>query len=140
MKPVTLSADGGEEQSCGLGRWIDLVFSAAAGAVLCVRPANSRIAVGRPGSDDHKVIQAMAEAFASESSDCQAVSDHDRRERSKHSPCLVLVKADLRSVVGDLECGRRADRRSCEELCCAVGASGLRGKSSKESPRRKSRA
>jgi len=45
-----------------------LVFSGAAGALYYVlRPVTLRIAVGPPGSDDHKVIQAMAEAFASES-------------------------------------------------------------------------
>jgi TRAP-type uncharacterized transport system substrate-binding protein len=45
-----------------------LVFGAAAGALYYVlRPVTLRIAVGPPGSDDHKVIQAMAEAFASES-------------------------------------------------------------------------
>ena len=45
-----------------------LVFGAAAGALYYVlRPTTLRIAVGPPGSDDHKVIQAMAEAFATES-------------------------------------------------------------------------
>src|ERR1700755_1833875 len=38
-----------------------LVFGAAAGALYYVlRPVTLRIAVGPPGSDDHKVIQAMA--------------------------------------------------------------------------------
>src|SRR5437667_2006437 len=45
-----------------------LVFCAAAGALYYVlQPEPLRIAVGPAGSDDHKVIQAMAEAFASES-------------------------------------------------------------------------
>jgi len=45
-----------------------LVFGAAAGALYyALRPVTLRIAVGPPGSDDHKVIQAMAEVFASES-------------------------------------------------------------------------
>ena len=45
-----------------------LVFGAAAGALYYVlQPTTLRIAVGPPGSDDHKVIQAMAEVFASES-------------------------------------------------------------------------
>jgi TRAP transporter TAXI family solute receptor len=45
-----------------------LTFGIAAGALYDVlRPVTLRIAVGPPGSDDHKVIQAMAEAFASES-------------------------------------------------------------------------
>ena len=45
-----------------------LVFCAAAGAMYyLLRPETLRIAVGPAGSDDHKVIQAMAEAFASDS-------------------------------------------------------------------------
>ncbi|MGY4480063.1 TAXI family TRAP transporter solute-binding subunit [Bradyrhizobium sp. USDA 3364] len=45
-----------------------LVFGAAAGALYyALRPEVLRIAVGPPGSNDHKVIQAMADAFASES-------------------------------------------------------------------------
>jgi TRAP transporter TAXI family solute receptor len=43
------------------------VFSAAAGALYYVlRPVTLRIAVGPSGSDDYKVIQAIAEAFDSE--------------------------------------------------------------------------
>src|SRR6476659_11135582 len=42
-----------------------LVFGAAAGALYyALQPITLRIAVGPSGSDDHKVIQAMAEAFA----------------------------------------------------------------------------
>ena len=45
-----------------------LVFGAAAGALYyALRPVTLRIAVGPPGSDDYKVIQALAEAFTSES-------------------------------------------------------------------------
>src|SRR6476646_3798994 len=45
-----------------------LVFAAAAGGLIyALRPATLRIAVGPPGSDDQKLIQAMADTFASES-------------------------------------------------------------------------
>lgn len=45
-----------------------LVFGIAAGALYYgLRPTTLRIAVGPPGSNDHKVIMAMSEAFASES-------------------------------------------------------------------------
>ena len=45
-----------------------VVFGAAAGGLYYVlRPQTLRIAVGPSGSDDHKVIEAMAETFASES-------------------------------------------------------------------------
>src|SRR5258705_11781649 len=44
-----------------------LLFGAAAGALYyALRPVTLRIAAGPPGSDDHKLIQAMAEAFAHE--------------------------------------------------------------------------
>jgi TRAP transporter TAXI family solute receptor len=45
-----------------------LIFGAAAGALYeALQPVTLRIAVGPPGSDDYKVIQATAEVFASES-------------------------------------------------------------------------
>lgn len=45
-----------------------VVFCAAAGALFyLLRPATLQIAVGPDGSDDHKVIQAAAAAFAAES-------------------------------------------------------------------------
>jgi hypothetical protein len=45
-----------------------LIFGAAAGALYyALQPVTLRIAVGPPGSDDHKVIQATAGAFARES-------------------------------------------------------------------------
>ncbi len=44
-----------------------LVFAAVAGtAFLFLRPTTLRIAVGPPGSDDQKLIQAMAQSFARE--------------------------------------------------------------------------
>lgn len=45
-----------------------LIFAAAAGALYyALQPEVLRIAVGPRGSDDHRVIQAMEDAFASES-------------------------------------------------------------------------
>jgi len=45
-----------------------LVFGAAGGTLYyALRPVMLRIAVGPPGSNDHKVIEAMAEAFGTES-------------------------------------------------------------------------
>src|ERR1700687_5813077 len=44
------------------------IFAAVPGAsFLLLRPVTLRIAVGPPGSDDQKLIQAMAQAFARES-------------------------------------------------------------------------
>ena len=44
-----------------------LLFSAAAGTLYYVlRPVTLRIAVGPPGSNDQKLIQALAQTFARE--------------------------------------------------------------------------
>jgi TRAP transporter TAXI family solute receptor len=46
-----------------------LIFAAIAGATfLLLRPTTLRIAVGPPGSDDQKLIQALAQSFAREGS------------------------------------------------------------------------
>ena len=46
-----------------------LIFGAAVGsAFLLLRPTNLRIAVGPPGSDDVKLIQALAQSFANDGS------------------------------------------------------------------------
>ena len=86
-----------------------LIFGAAAVALYyALQPVTLRIAVGPPGSDDHKVIQATAGAFASESS--QAVSYHDRRRgRSPRPAWCWQGRSCGRSWRSDA--GRRADRR-----------------------------
>src|SRR4051794_7972442 len=46
-----------------------LLFVAAGSALyLVLRPTTLRIAVGPPGSDDHKLIQALAQNFARDKS------------------------------------------------------------------------
>lgn len=79
-----------------------LVFAAAAGGLYyALRPVTLRIAVGPPGSDDQKLIQAMAETF-----------DRDRNavrlspivtEAATQSVALLgASKADLAVARGDL--------------------------------------
>jgi len=60
-----------------------------------LRPVTLRIAVDRREADDQQSDSARP-TFASESRTV-SVSDHDRRNRSKHSPCLVLASRPLRS-------------------------------------------
>src|SRR5258707_7136770 len=80
-----------------------LVFGAAAGALYYVlRPVTLRIAVGPPGSDDHKVIQAMAEAFASESRTVR-LSPITTDGAVEALALLGAGKADLAVGRGDLE-------------------------------------
>lgn len=62
-----------------------LCFAAAASALyLVLRPQVLRIAVGPPGSDDVKLIQAMAQTFA--------------RERSQIRLSLVITDGELESI------------------------------------------
>ncbi len=80
-----------------------LVFGAAAGALYyALRPDVLRIAVGPPGSDDYKVVQAMADTFGGES---RAVRLHPiKTEGAVESLALLGAgKADLAVGRGDLE-------------------------------------
>ena len=113
-----------------------LLFGAAAGGLYCVlRPATLRIAVGPPGSDDHKLIQAMAEALA-----------RDRRA-VKLSPIttdgavesLALLgasKADLAVARGDLDMPGDAETVAIVRKNFVVlwSPSGLPGKGSRKPP------
>ncbi|QOZ75738.1 TRAP transporter substrate-binding protein [Bradyrhizobium sp. CCBAU 53351] len=76
-----------------------LVFSAAAGALYyALRPEILRIAVGPVGSDDHKVIQAMADVFGGES--------RALRLRPIKTDGAVEALALLRAGKADLAVGR----------------------------------
>jgi TRAP transporter TAXI family solute receptor len=113
-----------------------LLFGAAAGGLYYVlRPATLRIAVGPPGSDDHKLIQAMAEAFA-----------RDRRA-IKLSPIttdgavesLALLgasKADLAVARDDLDMPGDAETVAIVRKNFVVlwSPSGLPGKGSRKPP------
>src|SRR4029453_8162839 len=80
-----------------------LVFGAAAGGLYyALQPATLRIAVGPPGSDDHKVIQAMAEAFVSESRAVR-LSPITTDGAAEALALLGAGKADLAVGRGDLE-------------------------------------
>ncbi len=80
-----------------------LVFAAAsAGLTYVLRPATLRIAVGPPGSDDDKVVQALAQAFASESRSVRL--SPVTTDGSAEALALVAAgKADLAIARADLE-------------------------------------
>src|SRR5712672_4110417 len=79
-----------------------LVFGAAAGALYyALRPVTLRIAVGPPGSDDQKVIQAMAEVFAGESRTVR-LSPITTDGAVEAVALLGVGKADLTVGRGDL--------------------------------------
>jgi len=113
-----------------------LIFGAAEGALYyALQPVTLRIAVGPPGSNDHKVIQAMAEAFASESRTVRLspITTDGAVE------ALTLVgagKADLAVGRGDLEMPADAQTVAIVRKNFVVlwAPSGLAGKRSKRKP------
>ena len=80
-----------------------LVFGAAAGGLYyALRPDILRIAVGPPGSDDDKVIQAMADAFGAESRTIRLLPI--KTDGAVESLALLGAgKADLAVGRGDLD-------------------------------------
>jgi TRAP transporter TAXI family solute receptor len=80
-----------------------LVFAVAAGALyLALRPVTLRIAVGPPGSDDQKLVQALAQTFARDKSHVRLapISTEGAAESIK---LLAESKTDLAVARGDLE-------------------------------------
>src|SRR5258707_5355376 len=113
-----------------------LVFGAAAGALYyALQPVTLRIAVGPQGSHDHKVIQAMAEAFASESRTVR-LSPITTDGAVEALALLGAGKADLAVGRGDLEMPADAQTVAIVRKNFAVlwSPSGLAGKSSIRKP------
>jgi TRAP transporter TAXI family solute receptor len=80
-----------------------LLFAAAAGtSYLALRPVTLRIAVGPPGGDDHKLIQAVAQAFAGEGSKVR-LSLITTDGTIESIALLAATKTDLAVARGDLE-------------------------------------
>jgi TRAP transporter TAXI family solute receptor len=113
-----------------------LVFGAVAGTLYyALRPVTLRIAVGPPESNDHKVIEAMAEAFASESRTVR-LSPITAPGAVEALALLGAGKADLAVGRGDLE--MPADAQTVvilrKNFVVLWSPSGLAGKSSKRKP------
>jgi TRAP-type uncharacterized transport system substrate-binding protein len=110
-----------------------LIFGAATGALYYVlRPVTLRIAVGPPGSDDHKVIQAMTDAFANESRTVRLFPI----TTDGAVDALALLgagKADLAVGRGDLEMPADAQTVAIvrKDFVVLWSPAGLAGKSSK---------
>ena len=113
-----------------------LVFGAAAcGLYYMVRPATLRIAVGPPGSDDHKVIQAMEQAFVSESRTIR-LSPITTDGAAEALALLGAGKADLAVGRGDLEMPADAQIVALlrKNFVALWSPSGLAGKNLKKKP------
>ncbi|MET4631512.1 TRAP transporter TAXI family solute receptor [Bradyrhizobium sp. I1.8.5] len=91
-----------------------VVFGAAAAALFYVlQPETLRIAVGPAGSDDHQVVQAMAEAFGEESRMVR-LSPITTEGAAESMALLGAGKADLAIGRGDL--GMPADAQTLAVL------------------------
>jgi len=113
-----------------------LVFGAAAGALYyALQPVTLRIAVGPPGGDDHKVIQAAAGAFASESRTVR-LSLITTDGAVEALALLSAGKAHLAVGRGDLEMPADAQTVAIVRKNFVVlwSPSGPAGKSSKRKP------
>ncbi|WP_375412841.1 TAXI family TRAP transporter solute-binding subunit [uncultured Bradyrhizobium sp.] len=119
-----------------------LLFGAAAGGLyLALRPVTLRIAVGPPGSDDQKLIQALAQTFGRDKSPVRLAAVGT--EGAAESIALLGAgKTDLAVARGDLE--MPADAQSVAILRKNVvvlwAPSGLAAKGSKKPPAPKIKA
>src|SRR5258705_3467846 len=113
-----------------------LLFGAAAGALYyALRPVTLRIAVGPPESDDQKLIQAMAKAFASEGRAVR-LSPITTDGAVEALALLGTAKADLAVARGDLEMPADAQTVAVVRKNFVVlwSPSGLPGKGSRKAP------
>src|SRR3954466_13886709 len=77
-----------------------LFTAATAAAYLLLRPVTLRIAVGPSGSEDHKLVQGLAQAFARDSVRLAPITT----EGAPESVALLRSgKTDLAVVRGDLD-------------------------------------
>jgi TRAP transporter TAXI family solute receptor len=110
------------------------IFAAIAGAsFLLLRPVTLRIAVGPPGSDDQKLIQAMAQAFAHESVRLAPITTEGAAESIA---LLASGKTDLAVARGDLEMPANAESVAIlrKNVVVLWSPSGLTPKGSKKEP------
>ena len=113
-----------------------LLFGAAAGSLyLFLRPTTLRIAVGPPGSDDLKLVQALAQLFARERSSIRLTPI--KTEGATESIALLAAgKADLAVARGDLNLPANAQSVVIlrKNVVVLWAPSGLPAKGSKKQP------
>ena len=119
---------------------LDVVVFMCAGATLyyALQPATLRIAVGPPGSDDYKVIEAMAETFAGESRTVK-LSPITTQGAAEAIALLATGQADLAVGRADLKMPADAQTVAVLRKNYAVLWAPSPGKGSKTKPARKSR-
>src|SRR5437588_7252248 len=113
-----------------------LLFCVAAGTLYyALRPTTLRIAVGPGGSDDQKLVQALAQSFDSERSAVR-LSPTTTEGAAESLGLLGAGKADLAVARGDLDMPRDAETVAIVRKNFVVlwSPSGLPGKGSKRRP------
>src|SRR5277367_6814282 len=113
-----------------------LLFGAAAGSLYdALRPVTLRIAVGPPGSDDQKLIQALARSFDLDR-DAVRLSPIATDGAAESLALLGAAKADL--AVGRADLGMPGDAETVaivrKNFVVLWSPSGLPGKGSKRQP------
>jgi TRAP transporter TAXI family solute receptor len=113
-----------------------LLFAAAAGGLyLALRPVTLRIAVGPPGSDDQKLVQALAQTFARDKSHVR-LAPITTEGASESIALLASSKTDLAVARGDLEMPADAESVAIlrKNVVVLWAPSGLPAKGSKKQP------
>src|SRR6266850_5981150 len=113
-----------------------LLFAAAAGALyFALRPVTLRIAVGPPGSDDQKLIGALAQTFTHDGSSVR-LAPITTEGATESIALLAASKADLAVARGDLPLPANAESVAIlrKNVVVIWAPSGLPPKGSKKSP------
>ena len=113
-----------------------LLFAAAAsGLYYAFRPVTLRIAVGPPGSDDQKLVQALAQTFTRDGSSVR-LKPITTEGATESIALLAAEKADLAIARGDLEMPANAKSVAIlrKNIVVLWAPSGLPAKGSKKQP------
>jgi TRAP transporter TAXI family solute receptor len=113
-----------------------LLFAAAGGALYwALRPVTLKIAVGPPGSDDQKLIQALAQTFARDKSSVR-LAPITTEGATESIALLAAGKADLAVARGDLDMPADAESVAIlrKNVVVLWAPPGLPAKGSKKQP------
>jgi TRAP transporter TAXI family solute receptor len=118
-----------------LAAGIFLFGAAAATLYYVLRPVTLRIAVGPPGSDDQKLIQALAQIFARDSLSVR-LAPVSTEGATESLALLTAKKADLAVARGDLDLPGNAESVAIlrKNVVVLWAPSGLPAKGSKKQP------
>jgi TRAP-type uncharacterized transport system substrate-binding protein len=118
-----------------LAAGIFLFGAAAGGLYFALRPVTLRIAVGPPGSDDHKLILALAQTFAREGGPVR-LSPITTQGAAESTALLAASKTDLAVARGDLDLPANAESVAIlrKNVVVLWAPSGVAPKGSKKPP------